>query len=128
MPHHQFVAFRFWSPRILLVTRLHNFPWVLLVQLMMQLVNLGPGLYQRFSARRRDLVYPASSPCEVFQFRLQQTAALHSVKERIERAWPNAITMMFKFLHHGEAKDRFLRGMNEHMDADKSGEKVPLLC
>jgi hypothetical protein len=36
--------------------------------------------------------------------------------------------MMFKFLHHGEAKDRLLRGMNEHMDADKSGEEVSLLC
>jgi hypothetical protein len=49
------------------------------------------------------------------------------VEERIERARSNPIAMMFKFLHHGEAKDRLVRGMNQDMDADKSGKELPLL-
>jgi hypothetical protein len=93
---------------------------------MVQLVNHDPGFFQGLFARRSDPVYPSSPPGQVPQLRLQQTASFHSVKEGIERARPNAIAMMLKLFYHGKAKDRLMRSVNEHMDANESTKELSL--
>lgn len=101
---------------------------MLLVQFVMQFIDHAPDFFQGLFTCCRDSIYPSSPPGDVSQIRLKQAAALHSVKERIQRSWSNAIAMMFKFFHHGKTEDRLMRSMDEDMDANESGKKLPLLC
>jgi hypothetical protein len=75
LPYRQFLAV------LLIVTSVAAFhlssklSWVLFVQLMMQFVDHGPGLFQGLSVCRRDPVYPSSPPGYVPQIRLEGSVA-----------------------------------------------------
>ena len=69
-----------------------------LVQLMMQLINLDPGLLQGSSAGCGNPVPPSSSAGQIFEIRLQEAAAFHTVEERVKRTWPDAVAMVFKLI------------------------------
>ena len=88
------------------------------IELVMQLIDHAPRFIERLSACRRNPVDPPSASGHVLQFGFEQTATLHPVQERIEGSRPDAIAVMFQFLHHGEAEDRLVRSMNEDMDAN----------
>lgn len=86
------------------------------VKLMVQLVDLGFGLLESFSACGRDFVKtPAASP-DIFEDGLQHSTTFQSVEKRVESTWPNAVSMMLQFFHHRQAEDWLMRGMHKHMN------------
>lgn len=46
----------------------------------------------------------------------------------VQRSGADPVAMMFQFLHHGETEERFALGVNEHMNANKTCENIPLMC
>ena len=83
-------------------------PRALLVKLMMEFVNLEAGLAECSFPRSGDGVDPAPPAADVPGFRFQQAGAFHTVKERVEGSGADMVTVMFEFVHHGEAEDGFV--------------------
>jgi hypothetical protein len=49
------------------------------------------------------------------------------MQKRIKRSRPDPVAVVSQFLHHGESEDRFVRSMNQHMDANQTVEEVSLM-
>jgi hypothetical protein len=49
------------------------------------------------------------------------------MEEWIQSSRSNPVTVMLQLLHHGQAKNRLMSGMNQHMDANESGKDFPLM-
>ena len=94
---------------------------------MVQLIHFSCGLFESLSAEGRDFVNATLAAIDVPQDRLQETVSLQAVKERVERSGADAIAVMGKLLHHGETEDGLVRGVHQHVDANKSEEEFPLL-
>lgn len=84
--------------------------------------------FSRFLLPLAVIRYPSSASGQVLQLRLEQAAPFHSMQKRIKSSWSNAIAMMFKLLHHGEAENRLVGSVDKDMDANESGKQFSLLC
>lgn len=51
---------------------------------------------------------------------LEQAGALHAVEERVEGSGADAIAVVGELVHHGQAEDGLVRGMDQHMDANEA--------
>ena len=59
---------------------------------------------------------PATVSSDIFEDRLQQTAAFQAMQKGVESSRPDAIPVMRQFLHHRKAEDGLLRRMYEYMN------------
>lgn len=98
------------------------------VEFVVQLVYFYPGVIEGTPARRRDRIDPSAAPIDILELRLQQTSALHAVQERVEGSRADTITVMVQFVHHGEAEDRLVKSVHEHMNPDEAGKQIALMC
>jgi hypothetical protein len=96
------------------------------MQFTMQLVHFHRDFVQSFSANTRDFVHAPLPPRNTIQVRLQQSRALHSMQQRIQRTRPDPVAVMRKFLHHRQTENRLMRGVHQHMDANQPVIKFAL--
>ncbi len=96
---------------------------MLLVQLLMELIDLFASFFKSAAAAGRDAVKPAAAAMCCIQDRFQQTGLFKAVEQRIKGSGADAITVVRELLHHGEAEDGLLRGVEQHMDANQPGEE-----
>ncbi len=97
---------------------------MLFVELAVQLVDFDRGAVESFAAGGRDAVDPASATGNDTDGRGQQTAAFETVEQRVQGSGADPVAVVRQFLDHGEPKDRLVRGMQQHMDADKAGKEL----
>jgi hypothetical protein len=97
------------------------------VKFVMQFIHLHSGLVQGLLAGGRDLIDPATVPPDVLKVGLQQAVPLQAVQQGVESSWPDAISVMRKFLHHRKAEDGLLRRMYEHMNPYQTEEELSLV-
>jgi hypothetical protein len=100
---------------------------MLFVQFMMQLVYFFFGFFEGAFSCGRDLVEPPASALHTVEGRAQQARSFQSVQKGIERARADAVAVVGELLHHGESEDRFVRGVQQHVDPDKPVEEFALL-
>jgi hypothetical protein len=86
------------------------------VKFVVQFIDLHPGPVQSFLAGRRDLVDSSTVSSDIFEDRLQETAAFQTMEQGVEGSGADAIPVMGQFLHHRKAEDRLLRRMYEHVN------------
>ena len=86
------------------------------MKFVVQFIDLHSGLFQSLLAGRRDLVDPATVPSNIFEDRLQETAAFEAMQKGVESSWPDAISVVRQFLHHRKTEDGFVRRMYEYMN------------
>jgi hypothetical protein len=86
------------------------------VKFVVQFIDLYFGLVQSLLARSRDLIDPATVPCNICEDRLQETAAFQAMQKWVESSGPDAIPMTRQFVHHRKAEDGLLRRMYEYMN------------
>lgn len=56
---------------------------------------------------------------------LQKTVGFHLVQYRVKCAGTHPVAMTFQLIYQAQAEDRFLRGMEQYMNPDKSQKQVP---
>lgn len=100
---------------------------MLFMEFVVQLVNLRSGLVQSLFARRCDLVDPATVPSNVFEDRLQQTAAFQAMQERVKGSGTDAVPVMGKLLHHRKPEDGLVGRMYEYMNPYETEKEFPLV-
>jgi hypothetical protein len=100
---------------------------MLFMEFVVQLVNLRSGLVQSLFAHSCDLVDPATVPSNVFEDRLQQTAAFQPMQERVKGSGTDAIPVMRQLLHHREPKDGLMGGMYEYMNPYEAKKEFSLM-
>jgi hypothetical protein len=66
-------------------------------------------------------------PSNIFEDRLQQTAAFQAVQERVESTRSDAIPVMSQLLHHRKPKNGLVGSMDEHMNPYESEKEFPLV-
>ena len=93
----------------------------------MQLVDLFPCDGQRFFAGSGDPIDSPPTPAGALLLRLEQSASLQAMQQRIERAGTDAVAVVRQLLHHGQAEDRLVRGMHQHMDPNQAEKEVSLI-
>ena len=49
------------------------------------------------------------------------------MQERVKRTRANTIPMMGQLFHHGQAKDRLVCGVHQHVDTYEPEKQFPLL-
>lgn len=49
------------------------------------------------------------------------------MQERVKSPGANAVSVMRQLLHHGQSKDRLVRGVQKHVNPYESVKKFPLL-
>jgi hypothetical protein len=64
---------------------------------------------------------------DIFEDRLQETAAFQSMQQGVESSWSDAIPVMGQFLHHRNAEDRLLRRMHEYMNPYEAEKEFALV-
>lgn len=97
------------------------------MKLVVQFIHLYLGLLQSLPTDGGDLVNPPRAPTNIFQRRLQQTAAFQPMQQRVQSAWPNTIAVMPQFLHHPQPKDSLVRRVYQHVNPYKTEKEFPLL-
>ena len=86
------------------------------VEFVVQFIDLHSGLVQSLFASSRDLIDPATVPSNIFEDRLQETAAFEAMQKGVESSRADAIPVMRQFRHHRKAEDGLLRYMYEYMN------------
>ena len=86
------------------------------VKFVVQFIDLHSGLVQGLLASSRNLIDPATASSNIFEDRLQETAAFQPMQKGVESSRPDAIPVMRQFLHHRNAEDGLLRRMCEYMN------------
>jgi hypothetical protein len=97
------------------------------VKFVVQFIDFHPGPLQSLLAGSRDLIDPAAVPSNIFEDRLQETAAFQAMEKGVESSRPDAIPVMRQFLHHRKAEDWFLRRMYEYMNPYQPEEEFSLV-
>jgi len=97
------------------------------VELVVQLVDLDAGFFHGLSAGTGDAVNATPAATRIFEGGFEQAGTLQSVKERIESAGADPVTVMLELLHHRQAEDRLVRGMDEHVNADEPVKEFPMV-
>jgi hypothetical protein len=59
--------------------------------------------------------------------RLQQAGALQSMKQRIESARTDPISVMLQLLHHPQPEDRLVRSVEKHVNSNETVKELPLV-
>jgi hypothetical protein len=90
------------------------------VELVVELVDFGCDLAEGFFAGRGDFVDAALAAGGAVEVRLEQAGTFHAMQEGIEGAGADAIAVVGELVHHGEAEDGLVRGVNQHMDANEA--------
>ena len=98
------------------IVQRRNPPGMFFVKFVVQFIDLHSGLVQSLLAGSRDLIDPATVPSNIFEDRLQETAAFQAMQKGVESSRPDAIPVMRQFLHHRKAEDGLLRRMYEYMN------------
>ena len=86
------------------------------VKFVVQFIDLHSGLVQSLLASNGDLIDPATFPFNIFEDRLQETAAFQTMQKWVESSRPDAIPVMRQLLHHRQPKDGLVGRMHEHMN------------
>ncbi len=89
------------------------------MQLFVQLIHLHSRFLQCTLPCRCDPVDPAASPLYALQARFQQPGALQPMHHRIQRSRSHSVSVVFKLVHHGQAKDGLMRRMQQHMQPNQ---------
>jgi len=97
------------------------------MKFVVKFVDLRFCLVQSLLPDRRNLVNPSLASSDILENRLQQPTAFQAMQERVESSGANAISVMFKLLHHGQTKDWLVGSMHKHVNPYKSEEEFPLL-
>jgi len=97
------------------------------MELVVELVDFGFGFVQGLAASGGDFVNPALAPSDSLEGGFQETGALQSMQERVERTRTNAIAVMRQLLHHGQSEDGFVRRVHEHMNPNEPVKEFLLL-
>jgi len=100
---------------------------MLFVKFVVEFIDFGPYLIQRLPARGGDRVDAPAASADPVEAGFEQAGALHSMKERIEGAGPNPVTVMLQLSHHSQPEDGLVRGMDEHVDANEPVVEFPLV-
>jgi hypothetical protein len=93
----------------------------------MQFVDLFTRHRQRILPGSGDSVDPSPPPACIFVLRLEQAAPFQPMQQRVQRSRPDPVTVMRQLLHHGQPKDRLMRGMHQHMNPNQAEKEIPLL-
>ena len=93
----------------------------------MELVDLGAGAGESFAAGGGDGVEAAAAAGDVAEGGLEEAGALETVQERVEGSGADAVSVVGELIHHGEAEDRLVRGVGEHVDADETEVEFALM-
>lgn len=107
---------------------MRHFSWIVFVQLMMEFVDHEARFFESLFACGCDSIHSSSAPGHIPQVRFEQATAFHSMQQRIQCSCSDPIAMTFEFFHHCQSKDRLVRGVDEHMDADESVKEFPMMC
>ena len=97
------------------------------MELVVELVDLGAGAGEGFSAGGGDGVDAAAAAGDVAERGYKEAGALEAVEERVEGSGADAIAVVSEFLHHGETEDGLVRRVGEHVDADEAEVKFALM-
>ena len=97
------------------------------MELVVELVDLGAGAREGFSAGGGDGVDAAAAAGDVAECGFEEAGALETMEERVEGSGADAITVVGEFLHHGETEDGLVRRVGEHVDADKAEVEFSLM-
>lgn len=100
---------------------------MVLVKFAVQLIDLLRGFAESLFARNCNFVQPSPTPLHLAEGGLEQAGALQTVEQRVESAGADPITMMRKFFHHRHPEDGFVRGMDEHVNANEPVKELPAL-
>ena len=100
---------------------------MLFVKFVVQLIHFLPGFFEGAFSDGRDSVEPPAPAFNAIERGAQQSRTLQSVEKGIERAGTDAIPMMLELFHHGQPEDRFVNGVQQHVDADEAVEEFALL-
>lgn len=100
---------------------------MLLMKFVVQLIDLFPGFFERPFPCRRDPVEASPATLDVFEGRAQQAALLQTVQQRVQCAGADAVAVMLQFLHHRQAENRLMPGVQKHVDANQSIEEFTFL-
>ncbi len=98
---------------------------MLFVQLIVQLIDFFASFFKGATPTGRKTVEPAAAAMGFIEDRFQQAGALQAMQQRVEGAGADAVAVVREFFHHRQAKDGFLRGMEQHMDANKAEKEFP---
>lgn len=97
------------------------------MELVVELVDLGAGAGEGFSAGGGDGVDAAAAAGDVAERGYKEAGALEAVEEGVESSGTDAVAMVGELLHHGEAEDGLMRGMGQHVDADEAEVEFALM-
>jgi hypothetical protein len=97
------------------------------VKLVVEFIHFFPCLLKSAPAHGSDAVETSSAAIDAIEAGAQKAGAFEAVKQRVQGAWADAITVMLQFLHHGQTKDGLVHRVQQHMDADQAIEKLPFL-
>jgi hypothetical protein len=66
-------------------------------------------------------------PSNIFEDRLQETAAFQAMQKWVESSGPDAIPVTRQFVHHRKAEDGLLRRMYEYMNPYQTEKEFSLV-
>lgn len=92
----------------------------------MKLVDFSPRSGEGFSTAGGDGVDAAAAASDDLCGGLEEAGVFEAVEQRVQGAGTDAVSVVGELLHHREAEDRLVRGMQQDVDADESEIEFPL--
>ena len=91
-----------------------------------QLLHAFASDDERLASRRRRAIHPPNPSVVLCGTGLQQAVALHPVKNGIQRAGTQSISVPTQLVDHLLTEDRAFRCMMQQVQADQAGEQTSL--
>ena len=99
---------------------------MLLVEFVMEFIYLHFCACQGAFARCRDGVEALLPAGHCLDGRPQEAASLQAVEQRVEGSRADPVSVVFELIHHRQAKDGPVSGVDQHVNSDKAGKEIPL--
>lgn len=96
------------------------------MQFVVQLVDFQACFVESLFAGSGDFVESPLGSSGGVGLRFQQAGFFQSVQQRVESARADAVTVVGEFLHHCQAENGLMRGVQKHVEADQPGVEFAL--